>query len=656
MVWLEIVGMKNFEKFTGSTPVQYHATCMGRISIEPEEKARVYHLQDQLTYIKKSSKEGWVPTKILNLVREKLTTEEIVEMDLTVAIKSSKSEKIIKPVCYNSVTAQVNYRTQVFHNDTIKIGILSANTPIATFKVPIYDHYSFKDSDIITKEYDIYTQSYKLNYLIVSINFSLTEEGLEHRRSIRPCISNYQELPEGMFFGVKSNININSMLIPGNLFITSIKIYFTPDSSSNYSWFEVFIQSIKTLKIANKSLIIATKDLRVIEIIPDDIKTVNDKLLTLLQDPLKSALEYYAIVNKDLLYSGNEMSSYAIHDEFKRLSGDNIRVSYLNINYELCDSYPSLLYFPVKASDSRILKVAEFRSKNRVPCITWCRGPVALYRSSQPKLGLGKRSSDDEKFFKEAEIKYVIDARPGMNAMANRLKGKGYELEENYKIPIKFMKIHNIHHVSKSFEDLTEICSKKQDFWLALHESKWMTHISGILEASICCSNHLVIEKASILVHCSDGWDRTSQICALTQVLIDKHYRTLKGLQTLITKDWFSFGHKFYDRTFGNDFSPIFVLFLDCLYQILLQFPDEFEYTEEYLLFLADANLQGVYGEFLCNCEKDRNDVFMRTYSVWTVSNPEFYNQQYLPGYYNILPIDSQIFNMKVWKFFTRYN
>lgn len=32
-----------------------------------------------------------------------------------------------------------------------------------------------------------------------------------------------------------------------------------------------------------------------------------------------------------------------------------------------------------------------------------------------------------------------------------------------------------------------------------------------------------------MLVHCSDGWDRTAQVCALGSLLMDPYYRTIKG-------------------------------------------------------------------------------------------------------------------------------
>lgn len=37
-------------------------------------------------------------------------------------------------------------------------------------------------------------------------------------------------------------------------------------------------------------------------------------------------------------------------------------------------------------------------------------------------------------------------------------------------------------------------------------------------------------EGVSVLVHCSDGWDRTAQACSVASILLDPFYRTIKGL------------------------------------------------------------------------------------------------------------------------------
>lgn len=51
--------------------------------------------------------------------------------------------------------------------------------------------------------------------------------------------------------------------------------------------------------------------------------------------------------------------------------------------------------------------------------------------------------------------------------------------------------------------------------------------------------------KTSVLVHCSDGWDRTAQLTALAMIMLDPYYRTIIGFEVLIEKEWLSFGHKF---------------------------------------------------------------------------------------------------------------
>ena len=54
--------------------------------------------------------------------------------------------------------------------------------------------------------------------------------------------------------------------------------------------------------------------------------------------------------------------------------------------------------------------------------------------------------------------------------------------------------------------------------------------ISSVFLQSLC------LEGVSVLVHCSDGWDRTAQTCALISLLIDPYYRTLHGFMVYTTK------------------------------------------------------------------------------------------------------------------------
>jgi hypothetical protein len=127
----------------------------------------------------------------------------------------------------------------------------------------------------------------------------------------------------------------------------------------------------------------------------------------------------------------------------------------------------------------------------------------------------------------------------------------------------------------------------------------------------------------------SDGWDRTAQICSLAQIILDPFYRTLKGFCVLVEKEWCAFGYKFQDRCghaegpthLADERSPVFVQWLDALYQLMVQTPSAFEYSETLLIFVADHLHSGLFGNFLGNCEKERVaalNVRQSTQSIWS--------------------------------------
>lgn len=41
--------------------------------------------------------------------------------------------------------------------------------------------------------------------------------------------------------------------------------------------------------------------------------------------------------------------------------------------------------------------------------------------------------------------------------------------------------------------------------------------------------------KTSVVVHCTDGWDRTPQLTSLSMLMLDSYYRTLRGFQVTLT-------------------------------------------------------------------------------------------------------------------------
>ncbi|TXT10561.1 hypothetical protein VHUM_02066 [Vanrija humicola] len=254
----------------------------------------------------------------------------------------------------------------------------------------------------------------------------------------------------------------------------------------------------------------------------------------------------------------------------------------------------------------------------------------------------------------------IIDARPTTNAVANVAKGAGTENMEWYKSGKKaYLGIDNIHVMRNSLKTVVSALTDSDESGLPLdrerlRKSGWIKHISAILDGAALIVKNVHVNSSHVLIHCSDGWDRTSQLSAISQICLDPYYRTLEGFKVLVEKDWLSFGHMFLQRSghlsstklftatpdnidgdeesdddFGNavkgvtaffgsvtksfsssshlkEVSPVFHQFLDAVRQIQRQHPDRFEFNEEYLLDLMFHLYACQFGTFLFDNERTR--------------------------------------------------
>ncbi|SYZ65585.1 zinc-binding_phosphatase [Leishmania braziliensis MHOM/BR/75/M2904] len=258
-----------------------------------------------------------------------------------------------------------------------------------------------------------------------------------------------------------------------------------------------------------------------------------------------------------------------------------------------------------------------------------------------------------------AKVLLVADCRPQITAAGNAQLGGGYESGSYYTFcQTNFFEIDNIFGVAKSFEKLRSMLARYQGntvektFLRRLYDSDWLAIVQRVLVCSVTTAQSLQ-SGVSCLVHCTDGWDRTSQCTALAMLLLDPYYRTIVGFCTLIEKEFCSFGHKFAERSghqlpgrttlFAQsgvagsdteqqhggsgsgsasrlDTSPIFLQFLDAVFQVCRQYPTCFEFTPELLAHLSEVVYSCLYGTFLCNGEQERylEGVRLRTASVWT--------------------------------------
>eukprot|EP00475_Leptophrys_vorax_P015885 TRINITY_DN2226_c0_g1_i2.p1 TRINITY_DN2226_c0_g1~~TRINITY_DN2226_c0_g1_i2.p1 ORF type:complete len:800 (-),score=133.37 TRINITY_DN2226_c0_g1_i2:1443-3842(-) len=397
-----------------------------------------------------------------------------------------------------------------------------------------------------------------------------------------------------------------------------------------------------------------------------DFRAMNARCPYFYAFPLFAQLEFATMETLMIAEDVKQMSTctepFSLLQEFAVQQGlrheENWHLSGLNQNYELCSTYPTVLYFPTKSLSATIEKSAAFRSRERLPVLTYWSTEfgTCITRSAQPKTGFSNSFSEfDERVVAEIHEAtsgvakadrgkpriIVYDARSQMAAEGNKFQGKGVELKHRYKhAEILFMDIGNIHKMRDSVNEVHRLCATedKEDDWLSsFTASKWPAHIMKILSAATRISKTISEDRIPVLVHCSDGWDRTSQLCALAQIILDPRFRTREGFYHLVEKEFCCFGHKFEERlgtvSKPNECSPVFFQFLECVYQLIRQYPTAFEFNGNYLSRIYQLLYSGWFGTFLCNSDKEREDLRLscRTFQIWDVvnSNDHFLNPDY---------------------------
>jgi hypothetical protein len=233
------------------------------------------------------------------------------------------------------------------------------------------------------------------------------------------------------------------------------------------------------------------------------------------------------------------------------------RKTELNQDFSFSPTYPQCLLIPKDFTDTELQEVAKFRSKRRLPTLSWFDSSTdtAIIRCAQPLVGItGKKSAADVRLFDKmtkansnGKPLLLVDARP-----SSRTTRGGHDRGE-----VAFLNMDDIHVMRASINKMHSlVCSNKRANNAPVRRAEifdtgWLTHIGRVLGGC-----RLIVEstwrRRSSVVHCSDGWDRTAQLCAGAEICLDPYYRTFEGFRVLLQREWHSYGHKMRDRTWGQ--------------------------------------------------------------------------------------------------------
>ena len=485
-------------------------------------------------------------------------------------------------------------------------------------------------------------------------------------------------------------------------------VHFSP----KYFEFPVYYASKGSYDESSKTTTITLKDYRSFK-----IYSTNNNIYNKLFNQPKEKKEFYKYAlfyktqqdKNNVTYKINGWNLYDPVCEYLRqgveFSDTKFCFSNLNNKYGICETYPYLLVIPKKFDNERLSQIAKSRMKNRFPILSYhyhnknsknAKNKIScyLYRSAQINKGgvIFKSKNLEVEYMNhianmdnEGKGFIIFDCRPELNAKVNALKGAGVDDISIYKNckELIFGYIENIHCVrdalkkalQKSYYGNEDIVKGKVFFdiknsnmtnFLSKFEStKWLNYLSDLLLGSVLVAKKLFL-NINVLVHCSDGWDRTAQICSLVQIILDPYFRTIEGFAVLIEKEWISFGHQFATRNGCNmeklgERSPIFIQFLHAVYQMVVQYPTAFEFNNYFLLFLSEEIYSNKYGTFLFDCEKEKfnNNAPNTMVSIWSdILNEKnkYINDLYKP-INRALNIKGEIQYLSIWNdFFFKYD
>ncbi|KAK6033768.1 hypothetical protein OSTOST_00070, partial [Ostertagia ostertagi] len=326
---------------------------------------------------------------------------------------------------------------------------------------------------------------------------------------------------------------------------------------------------------------------------------------------------------------------------------------------QVCPSYPEKVIVPKGIGDDYLRISATFRDGSRFPVLSYFHSSTqsSIVRCGQPLIGpTNRRCKEDENILKSLLAHNrgtIIDTRAKHIAQSARSKGGGCESQIHYsQYRYMYFPIPRIREIHLALARMVELCNDKTvscDRLIArLAYASWLHCVSDSLNCAANVAQCVLSKEVPVIVHGGEGTDTTLLATSLAQVILDPDARTIRGFQSLIEREWICAGHPFQLRNAhsayaegaitGSQESPVFLCFLDAVYQIIAQYPLSFEFGEEFLVFLFEHAYASEFGSFLGNSEmmKEELGVKASTVSLWSyVNNPEilrsFVNTSYEP-------------------------
>ncbi|CAK6958960.1 myotubularin-related protein 11 [Scomber scombrus] len=285
--------------------------------------------------------------------------------------------------------------------------------------------------------------------------------------------------------------------------------------------------------------------------------------------------------------------------EVERCGATGWRVSSVNDRFEMSTSLPRFIVVPQKVLDTELKKSFAHFNEGRIP--RWC------WRHPRGSDLMRMASFQNNIYHEKDDIRNLELILFGSQSSLCVVVELGEELPSPADIQLAHSRLRAL-----CLGDISTSVTVPDDKWLStLEGTHWLDYTRSCLKkaSEVACllrGGHLTVALQE-----SDDRDMGCMVSSLVQVMCDPHCRTQRGFQSLVQKEWVMAGHRFYSRVNyhrdnDKEEAPVFLLFLDCVWQLWSQYPSRFQLTDDFLLALHDSVHLPLFSSFLANCQRER--------------------------------------------------